>query len=627
MNSKMAMMNALKNPAVTEPGPDCNPSSVVLVALRSKKFPFIGESQGTCAIAGYLRYSFPDVQVKTFDLQLQTVRQIISYVLESCPALIGVSIKLQTFEQMLELHQAIRSKVPRRQQPVIVVGNAVASLNAATILEQWLPDVIIGIGEGELAMGDMVAYLRGMRELRMVRNVWYWDAGNMHQGRKTYLDGTDVAPSDRTMTLEYYCRGGEVYVEGSRGCAYGLCSICTCSDHLGSRNRRQKWRPRPIPAVVEELRQLRALGIDRVTFADEDFFGPSWNGTQRASQLAGAISESTVGIEFRVNAHVKSIFSSTDSPEAQEAKSILIEKLAQAGLVKIFLGLESGSKTQLRRFRKGFSLEEFVEAVRVVRRNGVSCELGFILLDPLMELAELKESLEFLKRHRLVHEVSSIFKELRIHGATPYVNKVREMEMERGIKILGPFNFSSQEYSVAGYLDPKVQFFAEIMRSWVETIYRLFYVLRIRTQYLAEPNDRASEPRTSNRDPCLVAIHELRKLEFSVIEDMLATIEQYGVDQVQAEAVLEQASSMRVAIVSRLLHATACVAESGGAELDELRTQALRFLSTNDEPRLPSRTSLAVHNRFSWSEGSCVDLISPAQQEKKAFGERSTAED
>lgn len=102
------------------------------------------------------------------------------------------------------------------------------------ILKKYLPHAIIGIGEGEIVMGDMYQYIMGSRPLREVRNILYIENGQIRQPEKQYLDTKLIALPDRSNSEEFYKQRGEVYIEGSRGCAFGKCSFCTCCYSLGS---------------------------------------------------------------------------------------------------------------------------------------------------------------------------------------------------------------------------------------------------------------------------------------------------------------------------------------------------------------------------------------------------------
>lgn len=92
-------------------------SKVALVALKAEKFPFIGESHGICAISGYLKKTFPEIKVSIFDLQVTALGVILKYIETEKPCLLGVSVKFQTFDQLLELHQLLCTHIHKARRP------------------------------------------------------------------------------------------------------------------------------------------------------------------------------------------------------------------------------------------------------------------------------------------------------------------------------------------------------------------------------------------------------------------------------------------------------------------------------------------------------------------------------
>lgn len=560
------------------PGRETDATRVGLVGLHSAKFPFIGESHGICAIAGYLREHFPRSVIDTFDLQLVDIGAIVDHVERTRPALLGVSVKMQTFNQLCELESALRARVPRDRSPLLVLGGAVANFNSEAILEQYLPDVVVGIGEGELAMADLYRHVGGDLALADARNIAFRDRGGIRPAHKTYLDAAQVALPDRSHSFEFYRRGGEVYTEASRGCAYGLCTFCGCSDFLGSWNKSQKWRPRPTERVVADFEQLAKLGIGDVTFADEEFFGLDADGLRRAQDLARALQARGPCINFRVNAWVKSLFKRSDPPEIRSLQDETVRLLKAAGLVKVFLGLESGVESQLRRYGKGFNLEEFIGAYGLLKKYGIDCEFGFILLDPLMNLEELDAALGFLEANGLVHEISSIYKELRVQVGNAFIRQVRAAEQRTGVEILGDVDFNEQEFRVLRYLDPNVEFLRRFLRGWTDRVYRLYYLLRIFTQYSEQPSASVAA-RTFGRSICFETIHEIRSIEFQLLRAFVDLLRKSR-NEAEGRRLIRSFEARRQAIVTRLVSALS--AASKPEEVLEIQHEAEIFLRASD---------------------------------------------
>lgn len=468
--------------------------SVVLIALYPKHhFPFIGESQGICAISGYLTSVFPN-EAKTyiFDQQIDADNEILSAITSIKPDVIGFSLKMGTMNQFDSLYASIKQILytDDAYSPLLVVGNSVAIFDGDYLLSRY-PDVILSIGEGEISFHDIILFLSKKIPFEAIRNIKSASVNNLGiPSQKEYYYFDDICYSDRRFSAKYYEQGGEVYIEGSRGCAYCSCSICECKQLLGSSSVFKKWRPRPVRIIVSELINLKELGIENVTFSDEDFVGNDSDGIQHAEDFAEALTGKNIGIKFRVNMRVKSISNCTDDAQMKKRRSQLLIKLKQSGLIKIFLGFESGSQTQLKRYSKNFSFAEFLDAKKLLESLSIDYELGFINFDPLMSFDELTETMSFISENNCIPFISNIFKELRIQaGNTGYLNLIRQFERQYGINILGEFNHNEQLFPVIRYADSRVNKIVMIMRRVEKANYKLYYCLRILTQYSSIDDD------------------------------------------------------------------------------------------------------------------------------------------
>lgn len=553
--------------------------NIVLIALKADNFPILGETHGICAIAGYLRAKFNNINVKTFDLQIDSISDLITYLKTYKPSLVGLSLKFNTIDQFCLIYNVIKSTMPIRERPVIVVGNAIPTFNGKLLLKEYYSDIIVGIGEGEIILEDMYRYLNEEIPFKEVRNIMYLYKNEIRTNPIHYLESKEIVLPDRSNTKKFFELGFEVYIEGSRGCAYGNCTICSCSDFLGSKNRETKWRPRPIELIIEDLKILEEQGIKNVTFADEDFFGFGIEGVKRIKTLAEKIISSEINISFRMNACIKSIYNVYDSKEERDEKKEVVRLLKKAGLSKIFLGLESGSESQLKRYRKGFSLNEFTNALEIIKDQHIECEYGLILVDPLMNFMELKQSLSFIEENKYIFDIASVYKELRIQIGNSYINHIRKVEYSNNIKILGEFDFNMQRYKVIRYLDEDVNFYVSVVSKWVNEIHDLYYMLRILTRY-SELNVKGNETLTYNYSIYFTTIHELRSLEFSLLKNLISVIEEFGRDYDIAIKVISEFEIKRQIIIDRLIRNIK--PDNSFTEISELYKAANEYLSNNN---------------------------------------------
>ena len=464
-----------------------NLNTIYLIALYpDSKFPFMGESLGICAISGFLQDKYgKSLTVKLFDQQLDSDNKIISHILADRPAIIGISIKVFSFSKFVQFYELLKSEVFPVYTPLIIIGNSVAHFSGESILKEYgFSDVIVSLGEGEVSFSGLYQYVCGKMQLEDVDNIMYCQNGIIRRTSFRYLDKNEIPIADRRFTRDFYDKDGEIYIEASRGCAYCSCSICECRYFLGSTDSSFKWRDKPIEKVVEEMLMLEKLGVKAVNFSDEDFIGPDTYGIERTVDLATALINRGVNISFRINARVRSIYCQKDTPELTHKKKELLMILKRAGLVKLFLGFESGVQSQIDRYGKGYKLQEFIKTKSILDELMIEYELGFISIDPLMTLEELYESLLFIKNSGCIPHISSIYKELRIQkGNRTYLERLRQCERQSGVSLVGNILFDEQRYDIIGYVDDRIATIVKIMKDCIDENYKRYYELRRMTQY------------------------------------------------------------------------------------------------------------------------------------------------
>ncbi|MDH3602055.1 MAG: hypothetical protein OEU26_20780, partial [Candidatus Tectomicrobia bacterium] len=85
------------------------------------------------------------------------------------------------------------------------------------------------------------------------------------------------------------------------------------------------------------------------------------------------------------------------SEEENAAKIELLKRMKNIGFNCVFVGFESGSDSQLKRYNKGVSRKENMKAIRILKQIGIHADGGFITFDPLMQMEEVFENTQFLR--------------------------------------------------------------------------------------------------------------------------------------------------------------------------------------------------------------------------------------
>jgi radical SAM superfamily enzyme YgiQ (UPF0313 family) len=325
------------------------------------------------------------------------------------PDLIAFSTKLDSIPVLPVVGEAVRQS--GLECSVLIGGIAATLAPQETLSALALSDAICVVGEGEDALCDAVLGL-GTAQQRISTSVG-------SHSRRVIVSPPSVlyptsAPALRVALRQTLASRGIARCEASRGCPWGNCTFCVIGRKYGTTT----WRPRQASAVLDELTQLASMGVEMVYFTDEDFIGP---GADRALWIAEQViarkADGRIPETFRLwcATGVRTIEGLYGG--AARARTALVA-LKTAGLTGVFLGIESGSPTQLARYAKGATVAQNEEVLNSLQELGLETDVGFIMFDPFATLEELEENVTFIRRTSLMDGFSRLGKPVRL---TPHM--------------------------------------------------------------------------------------------------------------------------------------------------------------------------------------------------------------
>jgi len=202
------------------------------------------------------------------------------------------------------------------------------------------------------------------------------------------LPRRDLLKGDRYLTVNV--------VQTARGCPNG-CSFCSVSTVSGRR-----YRFRPIPEVVEELKTLRGW----VGLVDDNIVGSS----RRAKELFEAL------IPLKIKWVGQGDLSMAKDPE-------LMRLAVRSGCQALFVGLESVSQENLLATSKRPNIGlDMGEAIDTIHRAGIEIIGSFVLGLDGDDKDVFKRTADFAKKHKLVAAQFSVL--------TPFPGTVSRRELE-----------------------------------------------------------------------------------------------------------------------------------------------------------------------------------------------------
>jgi radical SAM superfamily enzyme YgiQ (UPF0313 family) len=322
------------------------------------------------------------------------------------PELIGFTT-IVDFNSLLDLVSRCKTIWPN---VLTCLGGPFATLNYERVLQEWSFDYVC-IGDGEIPFALLAEAVFNNRSLDAVPGL----ATRNSQGKikitsppKTDIDSLPW-PSRQQLPL-VLAEGFSASVSTQRGCPY-RCSYCV-TGAISASIGKEGHNLRSVESVVEEICYLhREFQIPFVTIVDDLFVSKAPSSQIRAEEFARLLFNKSLPIQFMCDVRVDSI------------NKDLFLQLHQAGLRRVFIGVETGSEDQLHFYRKRHSKShhETVERLALLESIGIEVIAGTIVWHPTVTPNEIRATIAILDNLNY-KAASRLRSRLKIYSGAP-VNK------------------------------------------------------------------------------------------------------------------------------------------------------------------------------------------------------------
>ncbi|MGA7312393.1 MAG: radical SAM protein [Silvibacterium sp.] len=317
-----------------------------------------------------------------------SAEETVDRILDTRPDIVGFTVILAHFpDHLLEVLRRLRVFGYRG---VILVGGHSVSFFADRVLRQ-VPEVDAVIcGEGEIGIRQVAAAMAAQQDWTAAAGVCVRDGTGVRRTPPVRNYALDEVPwPARDLTAEVIRLDGLACVSTSRGC-YARCSFCSIPRFYGLDQNRPGaaggWIGRRVDDVVAEIDALhKAFSLRELLIVDDEFFGGTEAGFERARLFARRMEELHLPLKFAL------------SCRAENVREPILLELMRGGLAHVFIGIESGSQKSLRLYGKGHDVEQNRRAVEGVKRLGLSFQPGFMLFNTRKTIFDVREDLQFLK--------------------------------------------------------------------------------------------------------------------------------------------------------------------------------------------------------------------------------------
>lgn len=324
------------------------------------------------------------------------------------PKVIGISMFAQpAAEWVNQFSQVVRTEDPSVQ---IVLGGYYPTLQTNKAMEIVPEADAIVRSEGEHTLADLALRILTGRSWDNVPGIVYrGHSGGIIQTNisRPLIKDIDKLPFPRRYAQESNI--DEVLIEGSRGC-FNRCVYCAIEPALDNPPQPLAWRSHSPEYIVAQMQELRKIypQVNTFRFIDPEFFG-SPGMMKRNLQIAELIKRNVPGVQLIVEGRIIDL---------QERSRPLIKALKAAGLVEVYIGLESGNEEILKRMHKGMSKEQALRATKLLEEEGIFYEFGFMMITPWSTEETVNGSVNLLRQISFL-ELHSLFTQMDVIPGTP----------------------------------------------------------------------------------------------------------------------------------------------------------------------------------------------------------------
>jgi anaerobic magnesium-protoporphyrin IX monomethyl ester cyclase len=233
----------------------------------------------------------------------------------------------------------------------------------------------------------------------------------------------------------------------SRGCPY-QCAFCASSHFFG-----KKVRMRSVESVLNELEEIyQRYHFKAVAFVDDTFnLFP-----KRVIEICHGIIERRLDLWWWCLSRVDLLLQNEE----------MVKEMVRAGAKSVFIGVESFNPKTLEELKKGIDVESTVQAVEMLKKNGLEIHAAYIL-GGFHETAEMiHETIRFAKR--LDTNVAQ-FSILTPYPGTAIYDQVKD----RIFKWRAPWSFFDMQHLV--FKHPHLSF---VRMEWLLLEAHLLYYTR-----------------------------------------------------------------------------------------------------------------------------------------------------
>lgn len=321
-------------------------------------------------------------QVGVFDSTFRSASEYRLILDHQRPQVVGIYCNLMTRASVIRMIGSAKDA-----GAFVILGGPEPS-NYADEYLRWGADVIV-FGEGEKALDDLLPVLarHGVHELEGITGIAYRrdDGQTVRTPPRELIRDLDSLPDPDREAIEIgdYLNAwrahhgvGSVSLTCARGCPY-RCTWCSHSVYGHTHRRRS---PQRVAAEVESI--AARYKPDQLWYTDDVFtIHHSW-----LFEYSDELNKRAIRIPFECISR------------ADRLNEAVIDRLAEMGCYRLWLGSESGSQRILDAMRRGVQVEQVQSTARALKRRGIQVGMFIMLGYEGETVQDLAATVDLIKR-------------------------------------------------------------------------------------------------------------------------------------------------------------------------------------------------------------------------------------
>jgi anaerobic magnesium-protoporphyrin IX monomethyl ester cyclase len=356
------------------------------------------------------------------------------------PRLVGLSLIFQyRAPEFLRLSADLRRELPAAH---ITVGGHFPSFADAELLD-LSPDLDSVVrGEGEYTLLELVKRLDDRSSWSDIKGLSFRREGRViRTPARPLVKDLDTLPLPVRDTPPQRDLGmGFSPILGSRGC-HCNCSFCSISAFYGASGGSPQ-RFRSVDNLAQEMEDLyHRFGVRFFVFNDDEWFPAGRARLDRVDDLDRELRRRQMDAIMSIKCR------------ADDVEESLFRRLLEMGVVRAYVGVESGSDHSLRTLNKHTTAAQNERALETLNKVGILADFGLIFFDPDSTVEDIRANLGFFHRMAGDGQAPLSFGRLEVYAGTPILNR-----LQREGRLSG--DFLAWNYTIA---DPRVEMLFRLM--------------------------------------------------------------------------------------------------------------------------------------------------------------------